>query len=312
MLPKKQTTPAPINNWRDLPQLNKNRAVSPQAIQRRRRFILNILGISFGVVCSAVLCGYAIYEYKQQPDMFQMKTAVQPLETIYFHTDGVLTREWVESKLGIAKGTDLIALNIAELDEALEAQGQVRDATVQIVFPNALRITVREHRPVMRVRINGSDGKVQNWVVSELGDVYPGFNYPQATLQGMPFLGGVNLIRQGKGYAPIPGIVVVAELLETARYCVPELYLNWRVVLLDDFDGRTDVPWASIKVQTRGMGQVIFKPKDFRKQLNRLSSIMDDAGIQRQALLKKIDLTMENRAAVQYAKAEPVIRGRLR
>lgn len=290
------------NSWRSLRQTGRNRAVSAGACQRRRSFFVRSVATLFGGIAVLAIIFGGMHLYRTNPELLQVGESRQKLEVLQFDTDGVLTQDWAESVLFIQPGVDYMSLDIVALDHQLEAQGQVLEATVQRIFPNALKISVREHKPVLRMRVADASGKPQDMLVAETGDVFWGHNYPAATLRGLPYLGGVTLKQAGESYARIPGIPVVAELLDTARYSIPEIYSRWQVVMLNDFDGRVDVPWAVIRVRSREMGEIVFRPTEFSRQINRLASILEDVGTRRNVSLRRIDLTFEDRAAVQIAR----------
>ena len=291
------------NSWRSVRQSGGIRAMTQEARERYRRWLLRVLGMSVVVALIFGIIAFVSQVLKENPEVLEVSRAGQTVESIYLETDGVLTNEWLSQTLKIRKDTDLMSLDIAAIDAMLEAQGQIKQASVQRLFPNALRVTLKEYRPVMRIRVATQAGASETLLVAETGDVFSGNAYAAATLQGLPYAGGITLKREDGKYLPIKGIPTVARLLEKTRQGAPEIYRQWRSVLLDRFDGRINVPWSVIKVRTRQGWQITFRPLDFDSQLERLVSIIQSIDPHRYDEKWLIDLTPKERAAVRIADA---------
>lgn len=250
----------------------------------------------------AAVTAWCIQISHTHPQVLDFGEEDQLLEQVHFSTDGVLSRQWLDEMLSKhLQSEELASIDIHRLDSALEGCGQVREATVRRIYPDALGVTVREHTPVMRIRVADAHGQPETMLVAQTGHIYSARDYAEVALERLPFVGGVRLRRQSGGYAPIAGMEVVTDLLEQARHYAPELYARFRVVMLDDFDGRTDVPWATIRVRTRGLGDIVFSPEDFNRQISRLVSIVDAMDPVQRRDLQRIDLTPPDRAAVRIA-----------
>ena len=70
------------------------------------------------------------------------------IERIEFNTNGVLTNRWLSSVVQLKMGTRLAEADISIIKAQLEAVGQVHFASVERVFPDALRIDIKEYLPI--------------------------------------------------------------------------------------------------------------------------------------------------------------------
>lgn len=295
---KKKNKKTQGNSWRSLRQTGRNRALSQEAIQRRRKIALKTFLGFLSLACFVGIVFWCIHIADTNPRALQLGSADQAVKHIYLETDGVLNDAWLAEVMPIARGTWLSHVDIVALDRLLESHGQVRKATVRRVYPDALRVTLYEHSPVMRMRIKSRN---ETLLVSETGDVFRSDYYSPATVDALPFVAGLKLIARKDGFAPVAGVPIVAELLEKTRVSMPDLYADWLQIMLDRFDERTDAPWSSIKVRTRRGWQITFRPHDFDQQLNRLTSILSTIEPERYDEKWLIDLTPEDRAAVRVA-----------
>jgi len=73
------------------------------------------------------------------------------------------------------------------------------------------------------------------------------------------------------------------------------------MVSCEDFSPGSTEAWSVIKVGTKGMGKIIFKPVDIDAQLRRLETILQSIGYEEWRSIDMIDLTLDGRAAVRIA-----------
>lgn len=290
------------DSWRSLRQTGRHRVVSEEAKGRRWRGLLKVAGVLLGsAALGAAGLWFVGFSDRKGPSAVGLPRDEEGFEVLYFETDGVLTRQWLWEQLPFGKGVPLMEIDIVALDAALERVGQVRSATVRRVFPSALQVSLQERCPVLRIRVADQKGQTHEWLIAEDGEVFEGEGYPRATLERLPYLGGVHLKREGTRYVPLEGVPVVAHLLAEACERVPEFYKGWRVVLLDDFQGRSEVQWASIRVRTDNMGELIFRTNDFAQQLQRLRTLVANIPPDQLGRVERIDLTLHNKAAVRVS-----------
>jgi cell division septal protein FtsQ len=75
------------------------------------------------------------------------------IEHIEVQTDGILPGEWLRDSAGVQKGENLLALNLYRVQRDVELMPLVRQASVQRVPPNTLRVRVSERIPIAEVKL---------------------------------------------------------------------------------------------------------------------------------------------------------------
>ena len=294
---RKSTAPS----WRAIKQKRGKRAVTFTARLRKLKFFARFAGWGaaiVGVVAIGALCFYLL---KTATDFFHLSGPPKPLGQVVMHTNGVLDESWLKNYFKPRGSTYLMDIDIRGLKKNLEASGQVRSATLERQFPDTLVVSLSEYQPVAKVAVRGKNKKTHIYLVSKEGVVYEGHNYPRATLEYLPYLDGVQLKQVKGGFRPIQGMEVVAELLDLARRSAPELYADWQVISLKNFLPDPHAVGATLTVRTKSTGEIIFSPKNFQEQLDRLEYIVQYIQEEHIRRVKRIDLTLEDQAAVQLA-----------
>ncbi len=287
-------------SWHELAGPRRKRVNSPQARRRRVARLLKWLGLLLlvGAVVSGGVLGFRALRDRDKP--IQLNTPSREIEQLLFDTDGVLPDRWLSQVIGLRRGMTMMGVDLQEMKARLEAQPQVRSAAVERVFPNALKIRLREHEPVLRLAIEGPDGRTEQRIVSRAGTIYSGTGYPRATLSRLPF---VAPYRYPDGsFTPLRGMDRVAELLQVARRKQPDFFRTWRVVSLEHFSGDEDLPGQVIEIRSTRIARVLFSAsKDFNLQLDRLQVIFDYLARRGEPSLKRVDLSLRGSAAVQFS-----------
>lgn len=287
-------------SWRQLQGRKKSRISSRQA-QRRRTLRF---GRFAGILLVLVALGLGVWRMADflgsREGRLPVAPPSHPVERVYFQTDGVLPDSWVAEMTGLRPGVTVMAADIHALRDRLQAEGQVKTAAVERVFPDGLRIRVTEHEPVLRLVIEDSGGRRVQRIVARDGTVYTGRGYPRQTLGGLPFL---QPYRHPDGrYLPLRGIERVAELLELARQRDPRGFGGWRVVSLEHYSGVPDFPGEVIEVRSTRVPRLLFGASaDFAVQLDRLDHILGYLGQQGNPSIERIDLSLRDSAAVQFS-----------
>jgi len=169
----------------------------------------------------------------------------------------------------------------------------VSKAVIERRFPDVLVVTLQERTPVARVMARIGDAAPVAFMVARDGKVYSGSQYDAAMAEGLPFIDGVRLVREGSGFAPIEGMESVADLLGTAQVSAPALYRSFKVVSLARFnlDRTLAVKSTDVDVITFGSSQ-----DSFYRQIARLDYILDEARRQTSAgPLKSVNLAIGDR-----------------
>ncbi|MES1167163.1 MAG: FtsQ-type POTRA domain-containing protein, partial [Pseudomonadota bacterium] len=253
--------------WRQIPQ-----PVRPRAMSRvgRKRFVLAGLKTA-GLVGLTGAVGWGLLAmtdaWQSEPRRIARAVGMAPVGRIELQTDGAIDRAWVEKALVLPRNITLMELDLPPLQQRLLASGQVRSVVLTKTFPSTLTVKITERRPVARLRAETG----RDFIVARDGVVFTGIGYDPALTESLPWLAGVKLVREGEGFAPIPGLETVADLLAMARSEAPQLYRTWQVVNLARFasDGEIEVHSSEIE-------RIVFsRSLDFYAQLARLDYIRD-------------------------------------
>lgn len=299
-----KTTEAPGRSWRSIRQEVSSPAMSRRGHRRRLLAWLKVGGLS----ASLALAAWGGYElvHSWVNDRASLATAVHsaPVHETVLITDGVLSQRWVTETLALPKGASLMSLDLQALRDRLLASGQIRLAVLTRSFPDTLVVTLQERSPVVRIQASEGLGLTRQLLVAKDGAAYEGTGYDRQLLASLPWLDGVRLVREGKGYAPIPGMGDVSALLSTAQLQAPHLYRDWLVVSLARLDEADE-----ILVKAHEVPQIVFSRKrDFYKQVAQLDYVLDAArGLPEGGGLQTVNLTIEGQVPVrlQGAPAEP-------
>ena len=287
-------------SWRGIKQSASRKAVT--TIARRRR--LAVIGRNTGLiaVCITVLgsIGFGIYWMQRNPVEISVNGPSEPLNGFIWKTDGVLTESWFKKYAAPAIGTPLMHVDIYQLREKLLAFGQIADVSVERHFPDQLAVTIQERTPILRARIGLPGGGHQDLLVANDGYVYTAYNYQRVQLAKLPFLGGVRFEKLNEStIKPIEGIETLDALLAIAQQQYPAIANKWIVVDSSDFNGDIDDPYAIIRIKSRDVEEILFRPRDFSAQLVKLKQILDYSEAKGYAEIPRIDLRLKE-PVVQY------------
>jgi cell division protein FtsQ len=287
---------APGRSWRSIRQDVSAPAMSRQGHRRRLLAWLKLVGLT----ATVTIAGWAGYQlvHSWETDRAALTTAVHsaPVRETVLITDGVLSQKWVNETLALPKGASLMALDLPALRDRLTAYGQIRVAVLTRSFPDTLVVTLQERSPVARVQASEGLGLTKQLLVAKDGTPYEGIGYDSQLLATLPWLDGVRLVKDGRGYAPIAGMSDVSALLSTAQLQAPHLYRGWLIVSLARLDSADE-----ITVKAQDVPQVVFSRKrDFYKQVAQLDYVMDAArSLPEAAGLQSVNLTLEGQVPVR-------------
>lgn len=264
----------------------------------RRRQLAAWLKISFFSV-SVTAAGWGVYSLfnSWENDRAALATAVHsaPVREVVLITDGVLSQKWVSGVLALPKGTSLMALDLPALRDKLLVYGQVRMAVLTRSFPDMLVVNLQERSPVARVQASEGFGSTRQLLVAQSGEVYEGINYDKPLIASLPWLDGIRLVKDGNGFAPIPGMADVSALLTTAQLQAPHLYRGWMIVSLARLAEADE-----IIVKAQDVAQIVFSRKrDYYKQIAQLDYVIDASHVLPEPNLQSINLTLEGQVPVR-------------
>lgn len=297
---KGESSASGSQSWRELAGPSRRRVNSPLARKRRAQHFLKLIG---GLVALVVLIGgifFGLQRVEQADEAIQLRPPSKPIERILFDTDGVLPDGWLSSVLGLKVGMSLMDADIHGLKARLEGEGQVESASVERVFPNALRVKITERSPIMRLAVTGADGKPRQRIVAIDGTIYDGIGYGRTFMASLPFV-HPYLHSNGK-YTPMLGIDRVGELLNLARQSQPKMFSTWELISLKHYSGSVDLPGQIIEVRSKLVPRILFSPSmDFSRQLDRLVYILRFVKEKGNPSIERIDLSLPRSAAVQFS-----------
>ncbi|NBB77903.1 MAG: FtsQ-type POTRA domain-containing protein [Verrucomicrobia bacterium] len=297
---KGSTSASGEQSWRSLAGGSRNRRIQSPAARKRR--LIRIGKVLAAMLLFSLLVGgiaAVVVALLQRDDPIQVSTPSKPIERILFDTDGVLPDRWLSTVVDLRRGRTLMEVDIHEMKRRLEAHGQVKSASVERVFPDALKIRVREREPLLRMRVAGSGGQTELRIVARDGTLYEGVGYPEASLRRMPYL--VPYRHANGRIQPLRGIERVAELLEVTRRTQPNFFRTWQIVSLEYYSGDPDLPGQVIEVQTSLVPRIIFGLNtEFSRQLDRLAVVLNYVQSRGNPALKRIDLSLRESAAVRF------------
>ncbi|MGA2053145.1 MAG: FtsQ-type POTRA domain-containing protein [Opitutales bacterium] len=294
-------SPSGLRTWQQIGQRAAGRSLSPVA---RRKRIIRALGVMVTLamaVAVGLLGAWGYKLYRHDPQHLRAADSDARLQRVDFQSDGVLTEDWARAQLGVKNGDLLPQYDLFALQKHLLATAQVREAFVERVLPDTLRIRVSERRPLLRLAVDDGAGGYKPYLVARDGTVYEGNLYPDSLLHSLQWLAGAKLHRlPNGGLTPIPGLEPVGNLLTQAKAGVPELAAQWQVVDLSGYDPRPQAPLSLIKVRSSNLGELVFLAGDFHRQLDRLALIAQDLH-DKQITPRGVDLSLDEQAVVQLA-----------
>jgi cell division protein FtsQ len=215
-----------------------------------------------------------------------------------------LDRAWLDRTLALPRKASLMSLDLAALEQRLLASGQAQSVMLRRRFAdNCLVVAAQERVPVARVMAQVDDEPARLRLVARDGTVFEGVGYEEAALEKLPWLDGVHLRRSARhGIEPIAEMVRTAELLQTARRMVPELFSGWQVVSLARMASDQE-----ILVRSTLIPEIVFDVRDeFPRQLARLDYIIDFLRTKGAPPLQRIDLALGGQVPVELQEAAPL------
>ncbi len=259
-------------SWRKISQPVKPRAMSRGGRWRRVLAFARVAGVVVlvgGLAGGGVLVAMSLRE--NSPSVPAVAKTV-PVKTPELRTtrDGVLDDAWLARTLGLPPRVSLMELDLEALRARVLADGQVTSANLTRVFPDRLIVQVTERTPVARVRVEHG-GLPRDLLVSRDGVIFAGQNFDPAMIDSLPWLGGLTLVPEGKGFRPVANMVVVSRLLSDAQFAAPHLYRTWQIVSVSRLELDKE-----IEVTTNDNTTVLFSAKgEFFVQLANLDYIME-------------------------------------
>lgn len=241
--------------------------------------------------------------------------AAPPAVALRFSTDGFLPEGF--ARLAVRPPDSAGNRDVVAIRESLEAEPQVLSAKVRRLGNGTIDIELRERLAVARLEYPLADGKSQLRLLGTDGVTFVGVGYPAQAVRNLPAVIDLpaDALRDG---ARSSGLKLAAALLAAARTGYPALHRDWESVSLRDcFDGRPDIPGASLRVRLRPSSQppgrpalteVIFSNAEWPRELSLLAGLGLDELLRRPGLTAPayvLKLHIRNRSQPGTVTLEP-------
>ena len=281
-------------SWRNLVSDKRRRPMSSVAWRR------SFLGVGKVLLIITLLggSGYGIWlvreHFQRNPGPVDLTGPTLPVDSVKYATDGVLSLNSIKRMLQMPENATLMDLELKDIRSKLERDPQIAFARVRRRFPSTLQVEITEHKPLYRLFIRAKKGIPEMWLVSGTGVIYKGKDFRNATLSALPYLNpdpGLLKKDERNDYQRIPVLEKVSPLLEIARSDFPELYREWKVVSFLRPDADESDPGAHILIESKGVKEMRFAPRNYRAQLRRLKYLLLEPGFQNNKSIDSIDLS---------------------
>lgn len=207
---------------------------------------------------------------------------------VRYRTDGFLPESFARQAVNPAGSIG--ARDVSAIRRALESEPQVLLAKVRRLGNGTIDIELRERLAVGRLEVVDATGKPQLRLLGSDGIPFVGVGYPTQAVRNLPAIIDLpaDALREGSKSA---GLELAATFLAAARTGYPRLHREWESVSLRDcFDGRADIPGASLRVRLRPSSQpadrpalteVIFSNAEWARELSLLAGLGVDELLRR-------------------------------
>ena len=300
-MPKKKKPTAPKTSWKKIPQRAGKQAITRESQIVRMRRLFRFATISLGTGCAVLglsLLGYYIVKTPKAP---AIHAAAASFINIDIETDGVLPKSWIEFRMGLEQNLGLMQIDMSELKSDITRFPQIKDVSIERQFPNTLNVKVHERYPVFRMKVKQENGKSEIMLVDDEGFVFRNIKFPESVVGRLPYLAGVNLHKSDRGYHPIDEVPCLAELLHVARTEFPELSRTWGAIFADQLIIAETFTQGYIRVISTGVKEILFSPKDFPEQLEKLEYILDSEGGPTVSSISRVNLSLLDQPTVEFA-----------
>jgi len=300
-MPKNKKYKAPKSTWEKIPQKTGKQTITRESRIIRIRRLMRLGAISFGtgsLVLGLSLLGYYIVN---TPKALALDDVASSFVELDIETDGVLPPSWIEYRMALEENLGLLQIDMTTVKSALESYPQIKEASIEREFPSKLHVRVRERMPFFRIKVKDEIGESQIYMVDEDGFVFKNIRFPDQTIDHLPFIAGVDLHRKDSGYHQIDSVPCLAELYKVACSEYPELAREWSILFADRLIMAKNFTEGYIRVHSRSVPEILFSPKDFAQQLEKLDYILDSRGGASVSFVSRVNLSVLDQPTVEFA-----------
>ena len=227
------------------------------------------------------------------------KNSEDYVKKVLFYTDGVLDEAWLSGVIQINRNMQLMDINIFEMKHSLERFDQVLEAEVIRVFPDALRVELKEEVPIFKLKMQTSEGVDFLRCVGESGLVYEGVGYSETVINELPYL--IPYRHSNQKYLPINGLEHVSQLINLLKEEGLIERLRLQSISLENFSGDSEFPGQIIEVNSDLIPRILFSAyKDYPRQIARLNYILSYINGSGNPEVERVDLSLRDSAAVEF------------
>lgn len=284
------------STWRDLNSSDgRKRRKIPLSLRAKLRVAWIWLRTTVGIAALLALGYGAYYAYENIffEEIFGVKSG--EIKRIEFKTDGNITAKWLNEYLKIPARQKLSDISIFAVKAKLESLSQVESAAVERSYPDALKITLTELKPFMKFFTEIS-GKPRMFIMTPDGRFFEPACIQPEMIDAMPKIEGIKPDFDGSLPKKYDSAGKVAKFLALAYSEIPAEAQTWKLIDVSNLESRT---LPLLKVVTDSGIEIIFAPREYKKQFDRLEYILRYQKENPLTVIKRIDLSMKGWAPVK-------------
>lgn len=302
MAKKNKSSTSETRWWNKISQ-TPSKSLSVEGKTKRNKLFLKASAYAAVFVIALGVIGAGAYVINKHVLPTFLSPFSKGIKRIVVDSDGVLKDSHLLKILELHEDEPLMSLDIYELKNRLEQIAQVKSAVIERKFPSTLIISLKEHRPILKMVGYTEDGIKEGYLVSDEGEVFKGYGYSSEFLKQLIYLKGAQLRKRPEGtFYPIAELFTVNDLLSVARERMPHLYKRWADISIEYMRHGPQALGSFLKVRTKSGINIVFAPKAYMFQLERLDSILTYVSEQKLSTIERIDLSINGQVAVKIAR----------
>ena len=178
----------------------------------------------------------------------------------------------------------------------LKALSQVKTAEVERIYPDKLRITISEHRPMAKTIIK-IDTRTVLYLISPEGVFYEPICLNDEYVKRLPLITSCNVVFDGRTPKNLKCAKKLEEFLAYTQAKLP--MKRWARIDVRDLESIAPIITATSE---NGI-KIIFAPTDYPKQFDRLEYVIRYSKENNKLQdIEQIDLSLKERADVRLRK----------
>jgi len=283
------------SDWRQIHQQLFSPAITPVAHRRRRFATLKRLGLIFGSLTLILgLVGTVIY-LKKHSATFAPYAEQNHKTQIAFFSDGQLGSAYFKKHFPNLQTKGLLTIDIAKVQSKLLNNPQILSATVEREFPSTLKVTLRERKPLARIKLK-LNKKVDTFYLGADGAFFTSKNYQAPNT--LPYIQNANLKLKDGQIAPISAATAIGQIVDGIQSRLG--VYNGLVKSIDLGSWEFPIkPTTALTIHLRNGATLRFSPTNIDAQINRLSEVVTLLEQERENISNKlIDLTYPDKVAI--------------